>query len=238
VRDESGHVTPTIEKLLQVQEHDSRIMRLQREVSDLPKRKAEIESRLAEHRQALHDAKEKLKLEQSEVKKAELEVETRRQGVRKLREQQMQVKTNREFRAIEDEVAAAEKVIRGVEDQMLGLMERVETAQGGVRTREQDLKLEEESVRGDVARIDQRGAEIQKELEAVVALRRESVTGIDPAWLDPYERIIHSKKDRALVHVENSTCSGCHMKLPPYICHEARKQAAVVYCNYCGRMLC
>jgi hypothetical protein len=28
------------------------------------------------------------------------------------------------------------------------------------------------------------------------------------------------------------------MKLPPYICHEARKQMGIVHCSYCGRMLC
>ena len=47
-----------------------------------------------------------------------------------------------------------------------------------------------------------------------------------------------AERDRALVNVENGTCTGCHMKLPPYLIHQARKQTEIVFCGYCGRMLC
>lgn len=231
-------MTPIIEKLLQIQEQDIRITRLEREIADLPKRKAEIEQRLEEHRKAIHDAKEALKAQLAEMKNAETDVEGRRQGIRKLREQQMQVKTNREFKAIEDEVATAGKGIRGVEDGMLDLMEKVEAAQTNVRAREKDLKVEEEAVRLDVAVMEKRGQAIAGELAQVVEHRKALAAEADPAWLEPYDRIFRSKKDRGLVPVENGICSGCHMKLPPYLCHEARKQVEIVSCEFCGRMLC
>ena len=230
-------MTPTVEKLLVIQDHDCRIMKFERELADVPARKASIDSLLDEHRQALVKAKDEHKLMQAGIKKAELEVESSRDRIRKLREQQMQLKSNKDFRTMEEEILAAEKGIRKIEDQMLEIMEGVEAAHAVVHQREKDLKSEEESVKREVTAIEQRGLELRAELDRVQQNRAALAAEIDPTRLLEYERIMHNKKDRALVAVENGACGGCHMKLPPYLCHEARKQTDVVLCEFCRRML-
>jgi uncharacterized protein len=230
-------VTPSVEKLLVIQEHDCRIMKFERELADVPGRKASIDSLLDEHRQALAKAKDEHKAMQAGIKKAELEVESSRDRIRKLREQQMQLKSNKDFRTMEEEILAAEKGIRKIEDQMLEMMEGVEAAHAVVRQREKDLKTEEDSVKREVAAIEQRGLELREEMARVQQNRATLAAEIDPTRLQEYERIMHNKKDRALVAVENGTCGGCHMKLPPYLCHEAKKQTDVVLCEFCRRML-
>jgi predicted nucleic acid-binding Zn-ribbon protein len=230
-------VTPPIEKLLVIQDHDARLLKFERELADIPARKAAIDSLLDDHRHALAEAKEALKVRQSEVKRAELDIESARDKIRKLREQQMQLKSNREFRAMEDEITGVEKVIRGIEDKMLEMMEGVETAQAGVRAKEADLKTEADGVQRETSVIEQRAGDLRAEVQRTQESRAKLAVAIDPDLLKRYERIFNNKRDRALVAVENGSCGGCHMKLPPYICHEARKQTDVVVCEFCQRML-
>ncbi|MEI6563442.1 MAG: C4-type zinc ribbon domain-containing protein [bacterium] len=231
-------MTPLIEKLLVLQDHDLRILKFEKELADIPLRKKAIDSMLDEHRQAVLAAKETLKSRQAGIKKCELEIESYRDKIRKYREQQMQLKNNQEFRAMENEIGGVEKLIRQVEDQILEIMETVEAAQADVKVREDALKVEESGINQEFSAIEGRGTDIKAELVRVQQVRAKLATDVDPARLSQYERFFKNKKAKVLVGVEdNGTCGGCHMKLPPYICHDAKKQLDVVACGYCGRML-
>lgn len=231
-------MSPLIEKLLILQDHDLRILKFEKELADIPLRKAAIDTLLDEHRRAVVAAKDAHKARQAEIKMAELEIESFREKIRKYREQQMQLKNNQEFRAMEKEIAGVEKSIRGTEDRMLEIMESVDAAAQEVKTREETLKGEEVGVKAEIAAIDTRAGDIKTALEKAVQDRARLASEVDPERLSQYDRMFKNKRDKVLVAVEdNGTCGGCHMKLPPYICHSARKQADVVACGYCGRML-
>ncbi len=231
-------MTPIIEKLLIIQDHDLRILKFERELADIPLRKKAIDSMLDEHRQAVNAAKDVLKSRQAGIKACEQEIVTYRDKIRKYREQQMQLKNNQEFRAMENEIGGVEKLIRQAEDRILEIMETVEAAQSEVKLREDALQTEEKGVTHEFSAVEGRGGEIKVELDRIKQLRATYVADVDPARLAQYERFFKNKKAKVLVAVEdNGTCGGCHMKLPPYICHDAKKQLDVVACGYCGRML-
>ena len=209
-------MTPLIEKLLILQDHDLRILKFEKELADIPLRKAAIDSMLDDHRQAVVAAKEALKGRQAEIKKSELEIESFRDKIRKFRELQMQLKNNQEFRAMEKEIAAVEKSIREVEDRMLVIMEAVEAAQAEVKAREDALKTEEGGIKHEVAAIDSRAGELKSELDQAKKGRDQLAADVDADRLAQYNRMFRNKKDKVLVAVEdNGTCGGCHMKLPP-----------------------
>jgi predicted nucleic acid-binding Zn-ribbon protein len=231
-------MTPLIEKLLILQDRDLRILKFEKELADIPLRKAAIDSMLDDHRQAVVKTKEVLKGRQAEIKKAELEIESFREKIRKYRDQQMQLKNNQEFRAMEKEIEGVTKSIRQMEDRILEIMETVEAAQADVKSHEEALKAEEGSVKHEIVAIDVRATDIMTELDDVKKCRAALASELDPVRISQYDRMFRNKKDKVLVAVEdNGTCGGCHMKLPPYICHGARKQTEVVACGYCGRML-
>lgn len=228
---------PIIEKLLIIQDHDQRIMKFEKELTDLPMRKAAIESLLDEHRHALAAAKDEVKARQSDIKQVELEVETHREKIRKFRDQQLQLKSNKEFKAMEDEIATVEKSIRSREDTILEIMEKLDASTAVVKEREHALKQEELSIRRELESIEERGVAIKKEIEQVRESRGTLAGDADPVRLALYDRLFANKRDKVIVPVENATCGGCHMKLPPYVCHEAKKQKEPVFCDFCSRML-
>ena len=225
-----------IEKLLIVQEKDTRIRHMERELKDIPTRKGEEMARLEGHKKAAAEAKDALKAQQLALKKLEGDADGKRGQIVKLRQQQMSLKTNKEFKAMEDEIKGVEAGISGVEDQEIVFMEEQEKIKADIAEKEKALLEEEAVVLRDVKALDLRAAGIEREISDLRTAREESAKDIDKRWLAQYERIF-AAKEPALVQLEDGICCGCHMKLPPSVVHEARRQTDMVTCNYCARLL-
>jgi predicted nucleic acid-binding Zn-ribbon protein len=229
-------VIPIIEKLLIVQEKDCRIRQMEKELKDIPTRKKEELARLDRHKKAVEAAKEQAKVKQTGLKKLEGEADGRREKITKLRQQQMELKTNKEFKAMEDEIKGVSVEIAKIEDQEIVILEEQEKARHGIAEAEAALKEEDATVQADVKALDERAVGMERELADARAARRAAAQEIDPRWMVYYDRVF-AARDKALVPLEDGICGGCHMKLPPAVVHDVRKQADMVTCGYCGRLL-
>ena len=226
-----------IERLLIIQDRDRKISKLMREAEDLPARTREIKSRLDTHRESMKAAHEDLKKNAAATKQVEVEIDSCKQKIMKFREQQLQIKSNDEYRILEREIAVVQKEIRNLEDQELALMEQAESLRKMIAEREKDLKQEEGRANQDEEVLKKRLENIQAEIHDLQVDRDSQAAGTDPTWLARYDRIFKRTADYALVPVENAACGGCHMKLPPHLVHEAKRGLAMTQCSFCSRIL-
>ncbi|MBI3986608.1 MAG: hypothetical protein HY343_06795 [Lentisphaerae bacterium] len=226
-----------IDKLLILQDRDTKTSRLLREMADIPERKTTVQTQLDRYHAAVKDGQSAVKTRQANVKKIELEVESFRQQILKLREQQFQIKSNEEYKALNKEIAHIEGKIRKQEDREIGAMEEVEMAQAGVAAAGKTLAQEESRIREELQTLDVRGRNIETEIDALKKEREALVVGLDAAWLDRYNRVIENKKDAALVQIEKTNCGGCHMKLPAQTIQDVKRAESIVNCIFCGRIL-
>lgn len=227
----------TIEKLLIVQDRDRRIRQLSRESEDIPARRKLSEERLKEHKESLAAAQELLKKNAAAIKGVELEIDTCKQRILKLREQQVSIKTNEQYRAMNNEVAGVEKQIREFEDREMVLMEETEGLRANVTRMEQRLKQEDEIVNSDRVQLEDRLKALQAEIEKHKQDRVGLIADIDAEWLSRYDRTFKHHPDFALVPVDQAACGGCHMKLPPQVVQNVKRNQAMVCCSFCGRIL-
>ena len=227
----------TIEKLLIVQDRDRRIRQLSRESEDIPARRKLSEERLKEHKESLAAAQELVKKNAAAIKGVELEIDTCKQRILKLREQQVAIKTNEQYRAMNNEVAGGEKQIREFEDREMVLMEETEGLRANVTRMEQRLKQEDEIVNSDRVQLEDRLKALQSEIEKHKQDRVGLISDIDAEWLSRYDRTFKHHPDFALVPVDQAACGGCHMKLPPQVVQNVKRNQAMVCCSFCGRIL-
>ncbi len=225
------------DQLLVLQECDRRIRQIAKHQRDVPLRQASIRERLDSHEKALHDAQENHKKHMLKVKELEGEIEGQKQKIAKHRQQQMSVKSNDDYRALDREVATTQKAIRLLEDRELLVMEEMEQLGVLVQSRKVELGKEAEEVRLELARLDELLEEIGEQVEGLKEERKTLIEGIDPAVLSRYERIMNHLGSDAIVGVQGGACEGCNMRLPPQLVHDARKKDALTLCNYCGRIL-
>jgi len=236
--DRKGGSVSIIDKLLELQDHDLRIHRIQTELKDVPIRKSRELERLKDHTEAMKKAEDALKERQSVLKQNELEVTSKKEKIAKLRTQQMSLKTNKEFQTMAVEIETIEKSIRRDEDGEIEIMETIEAAKADVAARKKELDAEKALVQEDITVLDERIASLDSELKEEQVIRAKLQQDVEPEWLRRYDVMLKSKRGGAvLVSAEGGVCGGCHMTLPPYQQHGARKRVEMVICSYCGRML-
>jgi len=226
-----------LEALLVLQEKDRKIAKLQREIRDIPARKDDIDKQLEGAKTKLNQAREVLKKNTADLKQLEIEAAAHHEKILKYKQQQMEAKTNDQYRAFLQEIAAAEKLISGLEDREIVLMEQIEAAKKDIAEREAELKEEEDGVSEEKEMLEDRLGEVQEDLNALLADRGRITSTVSHSLLTKYERLFKNKGDFAVVQVEKDHCSGCHMRLPPQVTNDALNPEKLVICNFCGRML-
>ncbi len=226
-----------LEALLVLQEKDRKIAKLQREIRDIPARKADIEKQLEGAKTRLEASREELKQITSDLKQLEVEDGAHREQIVKYRQQQMEAKTNEQYRAFLHEIAGEEKSISDLEDREIELMEQTEISKKAIAEREAELNEEAGGVAEEQEMLEERLKEVEEAIETLATERGRQVSTLDASLVTKYERLFANKGDFAVVEVEKGHCGGCHMKLPPQVVNDALNPAKLVICNFCGRML-
>lgn len=194
--------------------------------AQLALRRAELAQLVAEH--ALLDAQ-----------RAELDARLDAEGS-KVRDNRMRlnrVRNERELAALQREIDLGKEANQQLEEQLLGMMERVEGLAASVVAAQTTVK-ELESRRGDeiVARRE-RAKSLRQEVDAERS-RREALAGaMNPSLRSKYEQIFERRHGTAVVAVRQGVCLGCHMGVPPQMYNELQKFRDIRQCPNCHRIL-
>ena len=226
-----------LQRLIQLQQLDARIVELQQRVLSIPD---EIESQ-AESLQASQDAVEELReradREARTQRQLEGEVELMQQKLSRYQEQLMEVKTNREYRAMQHEIAGVRAQISSKEDEILEIMLAMDELED--RTRETRRLAEE------------RASEVssrKKELETFAAHSETNMAGFEQernqleqdlpeSLLEQYRRIASVNNGQALAPVSDESCQACNVKLRPQLFTEVKSGLKILTCETCNRIL-
>lgn len=199
----------------QIKAHEANIVRLQEAAV-----KAAADAKAA---RVLADQKE-LQLKSNEGKIEDLK--------RKLNE----ASSNREYHALQEQIAADSMATSVLADEILDAMERADVLKAAVAEAEDKLakaKAELEKVRAVVATqtqgLDEEIARLEGEL-------RTAEAHLPPDIRDPYERVIKGKGDDGLAPLEGETCGGCFQQLTLNTLSDL-KMGKVVFCKNCGRLV-
>lgn len=228
---------PILEKLAILQDRDGRIFALRRENDELPSRKERAAARLKESEQRLAESQQQQKHAQSAIRQAELDIEAAKEKTDRLRRQQFEIKSNEQYRTLQQEIDAEILHVRQIEDREIELMEAAEKAQADLAKESGRQAEVRKSVESEIREIEARGIQLREDIAQVEAERAGLAGGIEPAWMDRYSRLFARYGAQSLVALDREICSGCHMKLPPQIVQDAKREQSVCTCTFCGRML-
>ncbi|MDZ4197787.1 MAG: hypothetical protein U1E27_00720, partial [Kiritimatiellia bacterium] len=191
-----------LEPLAILQELDRHLMALRREESALPNQKQAVESRLREAEKNLELSRDLQKRNAADIHQAEVDIGSAKEKTEKLRRQQLEIKSNEQYRALQHEIAAELKKIREIEDRELDLMEKAEQAKAAVDTQKAVLAEIRSTIQDQLGQIEQRTVQIQAERALEEAKRAELAARADPALLSRYNRLLAHVGAHAIVPIE------------------------------------
>lgn len=147
------------------------------------------------------------------------------------------VKNPKELQDFDADLKSLRELIRKREDEEIGVLEQVETAENELRAAEETLQgIESEWKRNQESMIAER-AKIEPEVERLRSIRSEQSTDVERTILRLYDLLRDRRGGTAVARIERGMCEGCRITLPMSVLQRARTGVGVVQCVSCERIL-
>jgi predicted nucleic acid-binding Zn-ribbon protein len=226
-----------LETLIQLQEQDKTIARLETEAARIPRQLEAIQAAVAGARKTVETIRAKLDTARKELRARERDVDDIGAKRVKAESRLYEVKTNVEYTAVLTEIETIKANKARVEEEMLGLMEQQEALTGDIREAETRVRTVEEQARRDEAVAREKLATIERDLGGARERRAGLARELPVGRLGEYERILRARGGIALAPVTSaSVCGGCRVTIRPQALQELRT-GDLGHCESCGRFL-
>jgi uncharacterized protein len=215
---------------------DAQLDVLREDRGDLPEKVNELEANVTGLSQKIEECDTMLRVGHAERERKLREQEEYQEKIKRYQQQQMQVRSNKEYDALSNEIDMATQLIETYEADVERFAEEAEVIAEHKTEYEAEfatLSAELGEKKKDLEKILQENAEEETELLKKRGAVLKDVTDDD---LEAYQRI-RNAKGKAVVPVRRSSCSGCFNIVPPQKILELKKFAKVYTCEHCGRIL-
>jgi len=197
---------------------------LEDEIEGLKTRQANIHAGLTE----IDEREANLKLRIKESQKL----------LKKYEEQQMKVKNNREYEAINKEIEvegleiqASEKKIKQAGFERAEKNKALETIAEEIENRGKDLKLKQKELKNILE-------ESQIEEDKLIKKRDKAAESVEERLNIAYNRIRENYRNGiAVATIDRDSCSGCFSQIPPQRQLDIKQHKKIIVCENCGRII-
>jgi len=229
---------PMIEKLLALQKCDARCDTIKHQLLSIPletdgfKRKIDLEEL------AIEDSKKALK--ELEVRRHEMETEVsaEEEQAAKYKNQQLLVKKNEEYKALQHEIDTTASKIGSLEDKELELMLAIDEhkEKNAILTTERRQNIDE--LKGHIGRLQNNEADFKAELDSALEAVRIAGAELDENSYKIYKYVkTQVKHPPFVVPLRDRQCTGCFLKVSNNVATSARHQDKLHRCDNCGRIV-
>ncbi len=226
------------------------LKRLDLSLDDAARREEAARLRLRESTAQLASAREVQKTEKKllddalkEHKTLDLDLKKGEEQVRKYSTQMYEVKTNKEYTALKDEIDKAKGESQKLEDKVLQLMMKEDELKGAGARRAAELAELDKAHRVLEAEVQAELGRLETERAALREERGGKSGALPAALLHRYERIRALRGGSPLATVVEApgggegACSECHMTIRPQTIVELHRMEELIACESCGRIL-
>lgn len=225
-----------LKTILDIQEIDMKMIRLLRLRKERMKEIEQIDALRSDLGVQLEEKNKEVEALTVESQILEEKIQETNARIKKLEAQQGSVKKVDEFNALTQEITQAERERINLEHKVSDLVDRKNAEEeilvkirDSLDASEASSKALQEEIRSTLEEIQQEGHSLYEEREKIVKTADLEVLKI-------YERLLHNKKDRVIVPIENRICSGCHIALTAQHENIVRKSDNLVFCEHCSRI--
>ena len=224
--------------LYELQKIDSKIDEINKVKGELPLEVQDLEDEMAGMTTRIEHVNAEIEELNSLIKQRKREVDQAKIMIGNYKEQQNNVRNNREFDAITKEIEYQELEIELAE-------KRLKEYAAGIKAKKLQLEEAENLSKERAADLAAKKAELESiEVETAPqvaeyeAQRERVLAKIDERLLTAYERIRRNVRNGlAVVTVKRDACGGCFNRIPPQRQVDIRQGKKIIVCEYCGRIL-
>jgi predicted nucleic acid-binding Zn-ribbon protein len=231
-------MSPDLERLIQLQHLETLIAEAKASITLQPQRLAALDAHLSEARQAADSIKEQLKANHDRRRELEKDVALYQGRLTRFKDQLSAVKTNREYQAMQHEIATAQSDLGSVEEKVLEQMLAADDLNAAAKKAEAALAAQSKEIESEKKKLNQELAATEASLKESTETRAVLVKELEPRLMALFEQVARARKGVAICSAtRDGLCSVCHVRLRPSVFQQVRHNDSIVQCESCQRVL-
>ncbi|MFT5580938.1 MAG: putative nucleic acid-binding Zn-ribbon protein [Psychromonas sp.] len=227
-----------LDALHELQKIDSEIDRIRTIRGELPLEVEDLEDELGGLETRINKIDEEIKTIETEVADRKNAVKDSELAISKYKEQQDNVRNNREFESLAKEIEYQELEIKLHDKKSKEAKIKIASKKEIFVEAKERYDFRATDLKNKKAELDEIIAETQKDEEKLQKKSDSAKKKIDERLITAYMRLReNSKNGLAVVSVQRDACGGCFNKIPPQRQLDIAAKRKVIVCEHCGRVL-
>jgi predicted nucleic acid-binding Zn-ribbon protein len=233
----SDEIRAQIETLNKLQTVEDQLHRLRLELNQVDANLAELDAKLADSQAGVAGLSEELEESRRAYRQGELDIKSNQETIVKSDAKLRQVKTNKEYQATLREIDELKRKNSALEDDLLGLLDKIESAEKDLSEREQRAHQRKNEILAEQNTIQEEATE-KKGLMATLITERDDIAEELPKNVMAQVKDVKSHVGRPIIaSVSAAICSGCNMNIPPQLYNELQRFDSIKRCPMCQRII-
>lgn len=231
-------IADKLDALFELQLIDSEIDKIRTVRGELPLEVQDLEDEVAGLQTRILNLEEEvtqLETEVSDRKNATKDSET---AIAKYKEQQNNVRNNREYESLAKEIEFQELEIKLHEKKSKEAKFKIESKQEVLDEAKTQLELRSSDLETKKSELDAIISETQVDEDKLLKSSDNAKKNIEERLLFAYDRLrTNAKNGLAVVPVNRDACGGCFNKIPAQRQLDIETKKKIIVCEHCGRIL-
>lgn len=231
-------MSPDLEGLIQLQHLETTIAEAKAKIAAHPQRLAEADMRLSDAERTLEEASKRLKENQDLRRILERDASVYQSRLTKFKDQLSEVKTNREYQAVQHEIETAKNELGAAEEKVLERMVEADELAASVKRAQTARAEHQKAIDTEKKELGSELATAETSLKKAIDARAALVQRLEPRLTKLFEQVAKARKGMALcTATRDGLCSVCHVRLRPSVFQQVRHNDSIVQCESCQRIL-
>jgi uncharacterized protein len=226
-----------LDRLIRLQQLDDFVENARRRIAECPQLVGALDDQLAGSTRQVETARQRLADNQSARHAAEKDLAVVQGRLSKFRDQLMEVKTNREYQAMQLEIQTAREEVRRIEDRILEEMIEADDITATIARAEAELGEVQARVEAERLAFNEEASRLKSELEHSSATRESLVAEISQQVLEVFELVAPMRRGIGVAEARDGYCTICHVRLRPQVFNDVRRNDTIIQCESCSRIL-
>jgi predicted nucleic acid-binding Zn-ribbon protein len=226
-----------LELLRELQRIDLDLKHIKEERERYPKEIKKLDEKKNIEKEKMQKEKERIELLEKERRQKEGHLNLEQEKIKRAEGRMFEVKTNKEYQALLNEVDAIKEASSREEEEILKILDEIDELKKSLSKREKEVAVVMEKVEAEKKIIQEKMVQ-DDEIWKKRMERREVLTKqLESKLYKLYNTLKEKRQGVGVVSVKHETCQGCFVNVPPQMFIEVQKNNALIRCPNCNRIL-
>ena len=226
-----------LELLWELQRIDLDLKSIREEQEGYPKEMKRFDEKERIEKERIQKERERVDSLEKERRRREGSLNSEQEKVKRTEGKMFEVKTNKEYQALLNEIETLKGASGREEEEILRLLEEIDDVRKDLSKREKEIGITLGKIEEEKRRLQEKMSRDQAILKKQVERREALCRQLDPNLFKLYKTLAEKRQGVGVVGVRHEVCQGCFVNVPPQMFIEVQKTNALIRCPNCNRIL-